>query len=103
MSFDGQATFEIVYGQSVHDASVPDVEVRLGSSDGKQLRVQNDTYFRVTNVEDLVATDFDRFVCKCPAGLFTRIEKMLAARATAGHAASGTNPPAVVNADPKDE
>lgn len=79
LAYDDDARlFEIVYGQSVHDDTVSDQCVRLGSFDGNVLTVKNDTYFRVTNVEFLHAAAFERFVSKCPAGLFMRIEKMLA-------------------------
>jgi hypothetical protein len=80
---DVTKTFEVVYGQSQRDPAVPDIEVLLGSYDGTRLKVRNDTYFRETNKETLVQGDFRQFVVKCPAGLFTKIERMLATAAGA--------------------
>jgi hypothetical protein len=83
---------EIIYGQSVpgHGA----VEVKLGTPEGRALNVSKDTYFRDTNVRIIEATQIVKVLGRCPAGLFTKLEK-LRAGVTDAIKASGPAPRAL--------
>ncbi len=84
-------SFEVIYGQSADDHSAVHVAVRLGSFEGKRLRVNQDTFFRETNVEDIALAAFKSFVALCPAGVFGKVEQMIAT-AAAGRSAAADAP-----------
>jgi hypothetical protein len=67
---------EVVYGQTVHDPSVPGVLVKLGSFEGKRLRVTRDTSFRGGNAAMLADGAFkSRIVKPCPPRLFNELQR----------------------------
>ena len=88
---------EVVYGQSVHDASVPGALVKLGSFEGKRLGVRNDTSFRGSNTAMLRDNAFkSRIVKPCPPKLFDALQRAV----TQASATAVTGTPTAERATP---
>jgi len=71
---------EVVYGQHVHDPSVPSELVKLGSFAGRRLKLKKDTSFRGSNTAMLRDEDFKNLIVKPrPASLFGALQRIVAA------------------------
>lgn len=77
----------VIYGQSSPGTSQA-VTVKLGSHDGKVLRVAKDTHFRDSNLCFVKLELFRDRIGRCPPSLFSKLDFMAARSADLSYAAT---------------